>query len=656
MLYRLSELKIVAYRLLLAYVVFSLSRVLFIIDNLDVIPVSSLREAIYLCYLGLRFDTTSILYLVSPFIIFSLLPGSFIFRKGYQKFLKILYFFGGSLGLFFNFVDIVYYRFNLMRMNANFLESVENENNKLTLLVHFFSVYFYLIVLFGLLLLAWIYLYDKNKLTPITIRSRAKYVAESIVLFLGVITLCIGGIRGGNFKKSTRPIGTIHAMENVTNPQHADIVLNTPFSIFRTLGKVDIQRQNKYDERAVKNILKPIKTYASVKQDTVKPNIVLFILESFGREYWGALNEATNIPNFESYTPFLDSLGKHSLRFPNFYANGRKSIHGMPSILAGIPSFKTGYTTSPFVLQPLGSVISILNKMEYNTSFFHGAPNGSMGMLGFSSVLGFDHYYGLDEYGKKEDFDGYWGIWDHLFLDFVKETLNAKKAPFFSTIFTVSSHEPYRVPEQYEGRFKKGYNPMHQSVGYTDFSLQQFFEKAKEEEWYEDTIFIFTADHGNKTHYSFYEQTINRFANPLMIFSPKGLYQGVNKSLGQHIDIYPTIVDMIGYDQPFRSWGQSLVSSPVQEPYIINFFGGSSYFIMDDQSIIVSNGAQVTGVYEASDKGLENNLMHKSTGPEIEKLQQKMEMFIQDYMNRIIDGNLSYESESLKKGGIPKNP
>lgn len=648
MLYRLSELKILVYRLLLAYVVFTISRILFIVYNLDVIPVSSLTEAIYLCYLGIRFDTTSILYLVSPFIILSLLPGSFIFNKVYQKIVKGFYFFGGSLGLFYNFIDIVYYPFNLMRMNANFLESIENEENKLTLLLHFSSVYFYLIVLFGLIMLAWVYFYDRQKLTPIIIQSRKNYYLESVILFFGVITLSIGGIRGGNFKKSTRPIGTIHAMEKVENPQHADIVLNTPFSIFRTLGKVDVQRQIKHDEPLVKKVLRPIKFYPPSKQDSIKPNVVLFILESFGREYWGTLNEETNIPNFESFTPFLDSLGKHSLRFPNFYANGRKSIHAMPAILAGIPSFKTGYTTSPFVLQPVESVVSILNKQDYDTSFFHGAPNGSMGLLGFSSVLGYDHYYGFDEYGKKEDFDGYWGIWDHLFLDFVKETIDDKEGPFFSTIFTVSSHEPYIVPDQFKGKFKKGYNPMHQSVGYTDFSLQQFFEKAKQEDWYENTLFIFTADHVNKTHFPFYEQTINRFANPLMIFSPKGLYKGVNRELGQHMDIYPTIVDLIGYDQPFRSWGQSLISSPVQEPYVINFFGGSSYFIMDDKTIIVSDGDNVKGVYNASDKGLENNLMNQLTNPEVAKLQQKMEMFIQDYMNRIIDGNLSYESETLK--------
>ena len=117
-----------------------------------------------------------------------------------------------------------------------------------------------------------------------------------------------------------------------------------------------------------------------------------------GREYWGSLNSKKIIPNYKGYTPFLDSLSKHSLSFPNFFANSRKSIHGMPAILAGIPSFETAYTSSPYSNQPIESVVSIANKLDYNTSFFHGASNGSMGFLGFAKTLGFDNYYGKNEF------------------------------------------------------------------------------------------------------------------------------------------------------------------------------------------------------------------------------------------------------------------
>ena len=645
-LHRVPELKVLLYRLFLAYVAFSISRVLFLYYNLDVIEIDSFSQGLYLCYLGLRFDTTSIFYLSSVFVLLSILPGTFVLQKRYQKTVKAFYFFGLTIGMVLNFVDIAYYRFNLMRMNASLFESIENESNKATLFFHFFSTYFYLVVLFALLLFTWNIFYDKRSLKRIEIRSKKAYYVESVVFFMLVFITAIGGIRGGDLLNAKRPIATIHTMEKISNPQHADILLNTSFSIFRTLGKTHIQPKSKYKPEQVKATTSSIKQYSNASQDSLQPNIVLFILESFGKEYWGAFNEETAIPNYVSYTPFLDSLAGHSLRFTNFFANGRKSNHAMPSILAGIPTFKTAYTSSPYVLQPLESTLSILNEKNYDTSFFHGAPNGSMGLLGFSSVLGYDHYYGKDEYQNEDDFDGYWGIWDEPFLGYVKTVLDKKEAPFFSTIFTVTSHEPYIIPEKYKDKFPKGNIPMHQCVGYTDYALQMFFRQAKKEDWFDNTIFLFTADHSNQSDYAEYEKPINRFANSFMIYAPNGNFQGVNEQLSQHIDIYPTIVDLIGYEKPFRSWGQSLISPAVQKPYVVDFFG-NNYFIMDDQYIVISDGENVLGMYKEDDRGLKNNLKEQNL-PAMQLLSEKLHMFIQDYMNSITSGRLSPNKTAKK--------
>ena len=148
-----------------------------------------------------------------------------------------------------------------------------------------------------------------------------------------------------------------------------------------------------------------------------------------GREYWGALNETYDIPDYEGYTPFLDSLARHSLIFPNGFATSRKSIHGMPSILAGIPSFETSYASSLYSRQKVGSVVSVAKELGYQTSFFHGAANGSMGFLGFANTLGFEDYYGRTEFNNDEEFDGSWGIWDEPFLVMLKLFWINKKHP-----------------------------------------------------------------------------------------------------------------------------------------------------------------------------------------------------------------------------------
>src|SRR5690606_37877175 len=141
--------------------------------------------------------------------------------------------------------------------------------------------------------------------------------------------------------------------------------------------------------------VRPIKQYRN--NPSSKPNIVIFILESYGREYIASFNRDERIPDYRGYAPFVDSLAQHSLIFTNGYANGHKSIHGMSSILARIPSFKEAFTSSPYPKQKIDSLVSTLKSIGYTTSFFHGAPNDLMGFLGFSNILGFDKYFGKTE-------------------------------------------------------------------------------------------------------------------------------------------------------------------------------------------------------------------------------------------------------------------
>jgi len=634
-----GHLKVFFYRIGLVFIFYMISRWLFVYYNNDIFNLASFSELFRLSFYGIKFDLAAIIYLLSIFIILSFLPGNYFFNNGYEKLTRFFYFIGSLIGLGLNFIDFAYYRFNLMRINSKVFEVVQNEQNKVKLTYHFFIEYIDLVFLFFLFSFVWIYLYNLFNAKKQEIKSSVFYWIKSTVLFLIVIVVCIAGVRG-DLKKSTRPITIIHAMENVDNPKKADIILNSPFTLIRTIGKNSFKKTTKYSEDDIKKIIKPIKFYH--KKDTTKPNIILFILESMGREYWGSLNQKNNIDNFISYTPFLDSLSIESLIFPNFYANSRKSIHGMPAILAGIPSFETAYTSSSYSNQPLESLVSIANKMGYDTSFFHGAPNGSMGFLGFSKTLGFNNYYGKDEYNNDSDYDGYWGIWDLPFLKFTKEVIDKKSEPFLSTIFTVTSHEPYIIPDEFEGYFDEGNVPMHKVARYTDYSIRQFFEIAKDENWFNNTIFIFTADHGNQTYYSFYEKMINRFANPLMIYSHGSNLKGVSNQLSQHLDIYPTIVDLINYNKPFRSWGQSLLSGIEDDSFVVNYFGAGSYFYMDNDYILVSDGNKVTGFYDSKDFDLSNNLIEESNSKMID-LEYKFNLFLQDYMTRIIDKKMSNE-------------
>ena len=348
-----------------------------------------------------------------------------------------------------------------------------------------------------------------------------------------------------------------------------------------------------------------------------------------------------NIRDYVGYTPFVDSLAQHSLIFTNAYSNGYKSIHAVSSVLAGIPSFKDAYTSSPYPQQKTESLVSTLESIGYKTSFFHGAPNGSMGFMGYANILGVDKYYGKTEYNNEADFDGVWGIWDEPYFQYFNQTISKETQPFMATVFSVSSHEPYKVPKKYENKFPKGNANIHQPIGYTDFALKQFFKKASRESWYNNTIFVLVGDHANTVWYKEYLMEFNRHSVAMMIFSPGRKYSGVNRDFAQQIDIYPTILDMIGYQKPFRSWGRSLVGDNNVPPFVVRY-ASNMYQFMSGNYICTFDGRKTIGFYDKNDKAMQRNLIG-SRNPEMNLLETRCKAFIQDYMERIIDKKLSPE-------------
>lgn len=636
--FRQQEYSVLVYRLFLAYVFYFIARFLFFLYNYDVLEVHSIGEFFSLSYYGLAFDTAAILYVNALFVLLSILPLRAATAPWYRKMLLYVYFITNLIAYALNFVDFIYYKFNFARTTLSVLDVVKNEGNKVEMFFRFLFSYWHVYVLFILVSALWIYLYKLVKLPALKHSLSAKnFYISSLVGVLVIGTLMVGGIRGGDFKKSTRPINLVDASKHVNKMQQADFVLNTTFAFIRTFNtksfkKVDYQ----VTDEDIEFYIKPIKEYHNRPQ--TRPNIVVIITESMGREYLASFNKDSGIDNFVGYTPFLDSLAQHSLIFTNAFANGSKSIHGMSSILAGIPSFADAFTSSSYSNQKIQSLVSVLNDLGYDTSFFHGAPNGSMGFLGFSNILGFDHYYGMTEYGNDDDFDGSWGIWDVPFLQFMKRTLDDKQQPFFGTVFTVSSHEPFKVPEDYQNTFPKGHVAMHQPVGYTDYAFKQFFESAKKQPWFDNTIFVITADHPNQVYYDEYNKIINRRAIPILFYKPDGSLQGVNDELAQQIDIYPTLLDLIGYDKPFRSWGRSLVAKDDVMPFAINH-NASQYHLLRGNYIVSFDGTKVIGFYDINDKSLENNLISHKT-PEMEAAEKACKAFLKDYYQRIVDKEL----------------
>lgn len=635
--FRKQEVLALLYRIFLAYVFYQIARLLFWYFNKDLIRVDSISDYLKLAYHGTAFDTTAILYVNALFILLSLLPLVINTKKGYQKVLFWIYFITNGLTYGMNFGDFIYYKFSQARLTSAVFQVAEHESNVSQTLMISIGQHPFVLIWYIVLMASWVFLYKRVKVEEAKPAQLLPYFLYSIVTLCITAVLVVGGIRG-DFKHSTRPINMVDATRFVTNPLQGNMVLNSTFSFFRTLNTNNFKEVHFVDEKFIEENVQPYKIYDRKVEN--RPNIVIFIVESFGREYSGAFNKDKNIKDYVSYTPFMDSLAAQSLIFPNTFANGRQSIHGMSSVLAGIPSLTDAFTGSPYSNQKIQSIVSVCNELGYDTSFYHGAPNGSMGFLGFGNILGFKHYFGKTEYNHDEDFDGMWAIWDEPFLQYFAKNVG-KKQPFMTTVFTASSHHPFKIPEKYKGKFKKGPLEMHEPIQYTDYAIKKYFETAKKQPWFHNTIFVFTGDHTNQIYYPEYEKGMNRFAVPLVFYSPNPEYnlKGENPEIAQQMDIYPTLADLIGYNKPIRSWGRSLVSDKKYPQIMVNSDGNMEQFIIGNY-MYRFDGKEIVGVYDKSDLGFEKNLIDQLKTPEVEKGKQTAKAWYQDYMNRVINRKL----------------
>ena len=300
----------------------------------------------------------------------------------------------------------------------------------------------------------------------------------------------------------------------------------------------------------------------------------------------------------------------------------------------------------PFVLTPysnnkFNSLASLLKVKGYHTSFFIGHPNGAMGYTAFTKMAGYDNYFGLDEYGKSEDSDGIWGIWDHKFLPFFANQLNEFPQPFFSTLFTVSSHHPFVVPKEFEGKFKGGDLSILKCIEYTDYSLRELFKKISKEPWYKNTLFVFTADHAS-SEVIFEESHANAglYAVPIIFFKPDNSLAEYRHEIAQQIDIMPTVLGYLHYDKPYVAFGRDLFREK-SKPVAFNY--RDAYYFYRDQYALSFDGKKTLGLYNfTTDTYFKENLLSQK-GDVVGEMETQLKAIIQQYNNRLVGNKLTVD-------------
>ena len=630
-----------ALNLLLVMALYTLSRVFFYWINIDLYPNVDGAHLIEMLMGGWRFDLTALLYLNSLYILLLLFPLPIKIRNNehYIRIANYSFYIPNIIGLIANCMDMVYVRFTDRRTTCTLFTEFQNDGNLIQIILQSAGQYWYVTV-FGIAIIILLVVASRKTWqikTPS--KSWIYFVANSVLMLVSIYFVVIG-IRGG-FGKYTRPITISNAMQYANTPQETAILLNTPFSLMKSLESTTYVHPHYFSNDEAEKIFSPIHIDEIEENERLgKTNIVIVILESFSKEYIGFYNQ--HIAEFKGYTPFLDSLLAHSITYTHSFASGRKSIDAMPSVLSSIPMLIEPYIVTPYSTNAVSSLAACLREKGYATAFFHGAPNGSMGFQAYARSAGFDLYFGMNEYDGIEAFDGTWAIWDEEFLQYYVRTMSQMQEPFMTAVFTASSHHPFRVPERYKGVFPAGKKPIHPCVGYTDHALRKFFSYAQQQDWYENTLFVITADHTNQVTMQEYATAKGLFEVPIAFYSPQW-NKGILHEQGavSQTDIMPSVLAYLGYQEPFFAFGEDILTKNKENPWAV-CYNHPAYQLLSDSLLLQFDGQKTYAVYNyQNDPLLQNNIAYET---DYSAMERYLRAYIQQYIFRLTTNQLTIET------------
>ena len=595
-----SRAALLCYRIILGFALFGMLRLVYYAYNYSYFSHLSSGELARVVWGGMLFDGAALAFTNSLHWVLLLL-GAYIPLKWersrvYSGLLDLTFFVPNVVNLFVNISDAGYYSFVLRRTTASVFSEF-GDDNLFQLFVRFVGDYPILTVSFIviLVLLAFGYYLVRRSPKPYLSQKEGVMIGALTLLELALLTLLSLFWIRGDLGLKTVPMTAIRANNYVKEYKDAALVLNTTFTIAKTLDQKSLEPYAFFTDEELKATFsslykaRPLAENDSLFGSLKGKNVVVLILESFAREYSGRYNGG------EGYTPFLDSLALESFAVRYGYANGRQSVDALPSAFASVPSLgldiiHSGYSSLGFRALP-----EILENEGYSTAFYHGADRNSLGLVSFAGKIGIEDYFSKDEYPEPEHDDGAWGIPDSFFLPYAARRIGQQKRPFFAGLFTLSSHDPFIIPKPYEGLFPKGDHPMHEAVGYADYALRLFFEEAKKEGWYDETVFVLMGDHASvSTRPEYREATQGAFAINLLIHDPSGtLPRGTEAQLiGQQADILPTLLYLLGDDTEIVTYGHNLLD-PEAEHFALAELNGVFYLFHRDVTVSLTGDGTV---------------------------------------------------------------
>ncbi|OGX88261.1 hypothetical protein BEN47_09255 [Hymenobacter lapidarius] len=584
---------------------------------------------------GLRFDVSALLWLNLPLVVLSLVvPVSA--RRG-QRWLRGLFVAVNTVGFGLNIIDWEYFAFIGRRLSNEFTTVGGDIRQQAGQLVtHYWYLFLPLGALVYLLWRRWPMPTAAEAAVPNSRRLWMQRGGE-LLLLVGAMVL---GIRGGWQLKPLRPGAAFEQQPAVLG----HLVLNSTFTVLKSLNGAKVERKHYFpNDTGLRPALGAPVVAPRPPGTGLRPNVVLLLLESFGSEYTGVENGGRG-----GYTPFFDSLATApgSLLMRENYANGRRSIEALPAVLSGLPSLMDSpFITSSFQTAELHGLGEMLGHQGYATAMYHAGTNGTMGFDMFAGIAGMQHYYGLSQYpggASSPDYDGHWGIFDEPYLQYFSRQLNTTKEPFFATLFTLSAHDPFTLPAQYQGRLPAGTQPIHPTIAYTDAALRHFFRTASQAPWYRNTLFVLTADHTSQTDRAGYDNPVGYHKTPLLLLQPGHALPATNPHrITQHADVPATVLDVLGLRQEQQlllPFGSSIFDTASTGRALLR--DGDSFYLVHADFVTELKSDNSVRLYPYQTHFIPQQPLANPDPALLKKYGDELRASVQFYVNSLLDNRL----------------
>lgn len=582
---------------------------------------------------GIRFDLAAFaLVFALPLILFALPNPPKPFRLGLWGIILLLEFFYLSLTV----GDLIFYSISHRRSAAEFF-AVFASFKDFWAFVTGSAVYILLGIPVGV---APFYLLNRKPINrPMADVPWRLSLPLILVMALSAVICIRGGLQG-------RPLNVTHAfvagdyfLGNVTlNPVFATLKLAYTGDVLpqnRVLGDLPLKRVR--EMVASEGETFPRDDYPFFREshpagEAIRKNVVIFIMES-----WSAA-DLGHFGNSLGATPNFDALAREGVSFTDAYALGNRSITAIPTIASSVTGmFGRPYTTSSYANNKQRGMGTIFGEAGYAAYFITGYKAGAQGFSTYMRVAGFDKIITRENLGLNPDkSDGVWGIYDHFTFERVHQILEAETKPFVAVVPSLHPHHPYKLPADYaESNYYKNIPraPHFNALRYSDFALGKFFALARQSRYFQNTVFIITADHT-------YTQNgvLNKYRIPLLFYAPGLLKAEKRAGLASQLDILPSLIDLLKFKTGHASMGKSLWRKNGTPWTLIDLDGSMGY--LRSSLAVLTNRDNPVGVYDITvDPGFSRDLLRENKNAAANEVREWF-----SYMN--------FVSESIAKNRI----